>query len=242
MRGANKMATENNTYSLLDELPNPPRKAHELNLDDLIPYINHPFRVYEGQRFDDLVESIKANNGILTPPLVRPHPTAGHGKYEILSGHNRIRAAKEAGLTKTLCIIMAGITENDAHLCVLESNLIQQSFADWTHSERARILSSHYKAMISQGKRNDLVQAIENEVQNLVLNPSKAHELGKVSTSAELQQKLDGRDKREILGEKYGLKRDSVARYIRLNSLIDSIKVVLDTGELSLGAGCDILL
>lgn len=68
----------------------------EIGIDLLIPYHNHKFKLYEGERLEDMVNSIKAN-GILMPIIVRPAPN-DTGKYEILAGHNRCNAAKLAGL------------------------------------------------------------------------------------------------------------------------------------------------
>ena len=38
--------------------------------DSIRAFKNHPFHLYEGERLDDLVASVKAN-GILTPVIVR---------------------------------------------------------------------------------------------------------------------------------------------------------------------------
>ena len=49
----------------------------------------HPFRLYDGERLDDLVESVKAN-GILIPTIVRKIEKDENGyEYEMLAGHNR---------------------------------------------------------------------------------------------------------------------------------------------------------
>ena len=62
----------------------------KLSIDALLPYPDHPFALYEGKRMDDIVESIR-EHGIISPIVVRP---VGRNKYEILSGHNRIEAAR----------------------------------------------------------------------------------------------------------------------------------------------------
>ena len=41
-----------------------------LDIDCIRPFHNHPFHLYEGERLDDMVESIK-EHGILTPVIVR---------------------------------------------------------------------------------------------------------------------------------------------------------------------------
>ena len=65
-----------------------------LSLEKLEPYKNHPFRLYEGERLDIMIESIK-QNGIINPIIARPKD---NGNYEILAGHNRVNAARIAGL------------------------------------------------------------------------------------------------------------------------------------------------
>ena len=65
----------------------------EAEISRLKPFGNHPFRLYEGERLDDMVESIK-EHGILMPLIVRPviidleDKDVGKYDYEILSGHN----------------------------------------------------------------------------------------------------------------------------------------------------------
>lgn len=213
-------------------LPNRPQSVSSLKFDSLIPYSKHPFKLYKGQRLEDMVESIRAS-GIISPLIVRPH-AAYNGKFEILSGHNRINAARIAGYTETLCIVVGGLTDEEAHLYVTESNLVQRSFADLSHSERAAALASHYEAMKAQGKRNDLVSEIENLASNTIMNLNKSRNDGENVSSSEVRTKSRA-DKR--VGEKYGLGKTVVAQYVRLNSLTDDFKALLDDGELSTSAG-----
>lgn len=42
----------------------------EVEIDRLIPFLNHPFKLYEGERFDNMVRSIK-ELGIIVPVIVR---------------------------------------------------------------------------------------------------------------------------------------------------------------------------
>ena len=120
------------------------------NLDNLIPFKDHPFALYEGQRFTDIVESVRTN-GVIVPIVVRP---ADDGKYEILSGHNRVNAAKEAGIDSIPALIRTGLTDEEAMLIVTETNLMQRSFADLKHSERAVALAVHYEAISLKQKGN----------------------------------------------------------------------------------------
>jgi len=197
-------------------------RIHNLPIDRIIPFHDHPFKLYEGQRFQDLVESVK-ENGIMLPIIVRP---ADKGNYEILSGHNRVKAAKAAGLITVPAIIREGLTDDDALLIVTETNLLQRSFADLSHSERALTLSKHYDAIKKQGRRTDLINDIENML--------KAQDTDVSGTFTPVGYKLNSGD---MLGEKYGLCRESVARYIRINKLIDDFKDKIDNNEIAIRTG-----
>ena len=182
------------------------------NLDNLIPFKDHPFALYEGQRFTDMVESVRAN-GVIVPIVVRP---ADDGKYEILSGHNRVNAAKEAGIDSIPALIRTGLTDEEAMLIVTETNLMQRSFADLKHSERAVALAVHYEAIkMKPGYRSDLIEEIEE------------------LSGAPLGHRLKTRDK---LGLQYGLGKTTIARYLRINKLIPELKELLDRNEIGMRA------
>jgi len=82
----------------------------QLSISCLVSYNNHPFKEYEGQRLDDMVKSIK-ENGVITPLIVRPL-NGEENKFEILSGHNRLKAAKEVGLTEIPAIIREDLDDD----------------------------------------------------------------------------------------------------------------------------------
>ena len=197
-------------------------QIHNLRIDRLIPFHAHPFKPYDGQRFQDLVESVK-ESGILLPIIVQP---VDKSNYEILSGHNRVKAANAAGLITAPAIVRENLTDDEALLIVTETNLLQRSFADLTHSERALSLSAHYGAIKKQGRRTDLI----NEIENML----KARDINVSETCTPLGYKLKSADK---IGEKYGLSRESVARYIRINKLINDFKDRIDNNEIAIRAG-----
>ena len=206
---------------LLDEEPTAAAAAPEsLHITDLVPFTDHPFKIYTGERLDDMVRSIK-ELGVIVPVIVRPID-GNEGTYEILSGHNRVNAAKLAGLTKVPVHIKTGLSDEDAKLIVTETNLMQRSFADLSHSERAIALKCHMDAIKSQGKRNDLL----DEIQRL----SNPCEIKENDTSAQVVPKLDAREK---TAEKYGLNRMDVTRYLRLTFLIKFLLDRVDADEIA---------
>ena len=50
--------------------------------------------------------------------------------YEMLSGHNRQNAAKLAGLTEIPAIVKTELTEEEAYVYVIETNVLQRSFSE----------------------------------------------------------------------------------------------------------------
>ena len=179
----------------------------------LIPYHNHKFEMYSGERLDDMVESIK-ENGVLSPIIVQP---TNDGKYEILIGHNRWNASKIAGLPTVPAIIKEGLSPDEAEMYVIESNLMQRGFNNLKISEQAEVIAMRYDKMFSQGKRNDIIRELQ-----LIENPDSAEESEQPKSS------------REKVGEEYGLSRNSVARLVRVSKLIGSLKELVDNGTIAI--------
>lgn len=105
--------------------------VEQIAIDSIKAFHNHPFHLYEGERLNDMVESIR-EHGVLNPVIVRK---LGKG-YEMLSGHNRANAAKLAGLTEIPAIVKVGLSEAEAYVYVIETNLMQRSFTDLLPSEK----------------------------------------------------------------------------------------------------------
>ena len=210
---------------LLDEEPKSAGTAVNspamLPIDVLVPYANHRFKLYTGKRLDDMVQSI-IDYGLFYPVIVRPIDE-DEGTYEILSGHNRVNAAKVAGLTEVPVIIRTGLTDLEARSIVILTNLIQRSFEELSHSERAIVLKEYMDTIKAQGKRNDLLDEINN-----LLNPDEIRENG---TSGLLVPKMEARDK---AGEKYGLDARSVSRYVRIALLSKELLNRVDADEIGL--------
>lgn len=188
----------------------------EVETSKLVPFEKHPFKLYEGERFDNMVRSIK-ELGVIVPIIVR---TKGE-LYEILSGHNRANAAKVAGLKKVPVIIKENLEDEEAMLIVTETNLMQRSFSDMLHSERATALSEHHKALASQGKRTDILKEIEAML--------KADEIKNEETSRQVGEKLTSADE---TGKSYNLSGRTVSRYLRICNLIKELMDKLDIEEI----------
>lgn len=189
------------------------------------PFQNHPFHLYEGERLKDLVDSI-AENGVLVPVIVRKiEPDADGYGYEMLAGHNRQQGAIQAGLDKIPCIVKENLSDKEAWVYVIETNVIQRSFSELYPSEKAAVLSMRYSRVISQGKRNDIIAEIKR------LEGEVIQEEG---TCGNEFHKLKSR---EALGAEYDLTGRMVANYLRIHELIPELKLRVDGGEITLACG-----
>ena len=193
--------------------------VQQLPLVQLTPFEKHPFAFYTGDRFEDMVKSIK-ENGVIIPIIVRPKEAEA---YEILSGHNRVNAAKAAGYETVPAIVREGLTDEEAMLIVTETNLIQRSFTDLSHSERAVALLMHHESIKKQGRRTDLLEDIENML--------SAVEDSNPKTSGALRQKSGSR---EMMANQYDLSGRTIAYYLRINRLIEAHRKRLDKGVMAL--------
>lgn len=120
----------------------------EIDINRIQPFQNHPFKVVDDAKMDDLVNSIR-QNGVLTPVLVRPTDDGG---YEMISGHRRMHAAERAGLA-TIPAIIRELTDDDASIVMVEANSQREEILP---SEKAFAYKMRYEAMKRQGSRSDL--------------------------------------------------------------------------------------
>lgn len=117
----------------------------EIDVRAIYPFENHPFKVIDDEKMDELVDSIKAK-GVLTPVIVRPDD---EGTYEMISGHRRLHAAKRAGLTKIPAIVKE-MTNDDAIIAMVDSNMQREEILP---SEKAFSYKMKYDAMRRQAGR-----------------------------------------------------------------------------------------
>ncbi len=201
--------------------PDPSKRYQDIiSIDRLVPFVGHPFHLYEGERLDDMVESIK-KNGILVPIIAREKD----GRIEILAGHNRVNASRIAGMFDIPTILLKDISDDEAWIYVVETNLMQRSFSDMSHSEKAAVISVQHSKLFSQGKRNDILAEL-----NALENPEEAYNEAESETCAQVGHKLKSR---ETVAKEYSLSRNTVARYLRIHQLIPALKTMLDAGAVS---------
>lgn len=188
--------------------------TEEIKVGDIFPFENHPFKVLDDEKMEDLVESIKTN-GVLSPVLVRPDD---EGTYEMISGHRRLHAAKLAGLA-TVPAIIKPMTNDEAIISMVDSNVQREEILP---SERAWSLKMKMDAMKRQGKRTDLTLAhnrpkLEEGETSMVSGPTAL-----------------------IIGKEAGIGKTQVKRLIRLTELLPKLLDLVDQKKLGLVMAYDI--
>lgn len=200
---------------LMDEIEERevPRGIQLIQIKNIQPFHDHPFHLYEGERLEDMIASVK-EHGILNPVIVQKID----GGYEMLSGHNRMNAAKLAGLKEVPAIVKTDLSEEEAYVYVIETNLMQRFFSDLLISEKAAVLKARYEKESCQGRRNDIIEEIVR-LEGKEVEVTRGHGDHRMKT-------------RDTIGKEYELSGSSVGRLLKLNDLIKPFKDMVDRGSL----------
>ena len=120
-------------------------RIHDIPIELIDDFPDHPFQVRLDEDMDQLVESIRTN-GIITPITLREKTD---GRYEIVSGHRRKKACEIAGLS-TVKSEIREMTRDEAIILMVESNLQRSQILP---SEKAFSYKMRLEAMRRQAGR-----------------------------------------------------------------------------------------
>ena len=98
--------------------------------EDILPNKHQPRKRFDCDELEGLAESIR-KNGILQPLTVRQLES---GKFELIAGERRLRAARIVGLSKVPCILMDINDEVSAVFALIE-NLQRKDLSFFEESE-----------------------------------------------------------------------------------------------------------
>ena len=93
-------------------------EVKEIELYKIGEFPDHPFRVLDDDKMEEMVKSVK-EYGVLLPVIVRKR---GEGNYQMISGHRRKRACELAGIDKIKCIVK-DLTDDEATILMVDSNI-----------------------------------------------------------------------------------------------------------------------
>lgn len=119
-------------------------KIIEIPLNEIVPFKGHPFKVSDNEEMKNLVESIK-EVGVLVPVLIRPLEKE---KYEMISGHRRMKASIIAGKS-TIPALIREMDNETATILMVDANLQRENLLP---SERAKAYFMKMNALKHQGK------------------------------------------------------------------------------------------
>jgi ParB family chromosome partitioning protein len=120
-----------------------PEQIKDVPLCELHAFKNHPFKVADDEKMEEMVESVK-QYGILVPAIAREREEGG---YELISGHRRHHAAVLAGL-ESMPVMVKNCSDDEATVIMVDANLQR---ANISISEKAKAYRMKYEAMKHQG-------------------------------------------------------------------------------------------
>ena len=144
---------KNIKFESLDDLFAIPKTDDEqlismISIEELYPFENHPYRVVDDTKMDELVESIK-DNGVLEPAIVRKRSAGG---YEIISGHRGKRACELVGI-QTMPVFIKELSDDEAAVMMVDANNQREELL---FSEKAWAYRIKHEALKHQGKKKDI--------------------------------------------------------------------------------------
>lgn len=121
----------------------------EIAVSMLLEFKNHPFKVVNDEKMDDMIESIK-EYGVLTPIIVRQK----EDMYEIVSGHRRKFACEQLGITKIPAIIKE-LNDDEAAILMVDSNIQREEILPSEKAFAYKIKSEALKRQTGRKKKNE---------------------------------------------------------------------------------------
>lgn len=200
--------------------------AVELPLKELSASPKNAFRQLDEETYSELKASLQAS-GLVYPIIVRPKDSIQsypiNGEYEILAGHNRVRAARDLGW-ETIKASIVRVDDVEAVRIINDSNLQRTGV---TELEKAWAYRQLFDAMQRQGQRTDLMATLEGQS----TMEDDAEPVDTVST---------GQKTTDFIGEMYGQSGRTVRRKIRLTYLIDELYRLYERKDISQSAAVDL--
>lgn len=114
-------------------------KETEIKIADIDPNKDQPRKLFYDDSLEELAESIRTH-GILQPLALRRRD---NGRYQIIAGERRFRAAKRAGLTSVPAVIIEADDREVAELALIE-NLQREDLNPVEEAEGFKALLDEY--------------------------------------------------------------------------------------------------
>ena len=206
---ASELQTSDIAYQQIfrEKVPAPAAELCELPLDKLVSFFTADigFRPYSKEKLAALAEQLQ-EDGLFVRIIARPTNTE---MYEILSGHNRVAAAKLAGW---ITIPAEVVEADDARAIVIatSTNLIQRQGLSVVERGKA------YKALLDAKNRNGQRNAA-------------------LETFGDNRQSYNAR---KLVAEFFGVTEYEIRKAVKLSQLIPELSDILENSPKQLNLAC----
>ncbi|MDR3492851.1 MAG: ParB/RepB/Spo0J family partition protein [Gammaproteobacteria bacterium] len=184
----------------------------QLSLDQLVRGKYQPRRHFDAEQLQELAESIKTTNGLLQPIVVRP---LKDGKFEIVAGERRWRAAQLAGLSLVSCLVSHYSDEQALQASIIENinradlNPIEEAQAYQRLIDEFHYLHDEVAATVGKS-RTKITNALrllklDKRVQDLLITGQLSEGHGKILAGLPLQLQLELAER--ILQKKWSVRK-----------------------------------
>ncbi len=185
----------------------PSTEIQDIPLNLIDEFENHPFQVNDDDDMEELVNSIK-DKGQLTPAIVRPK----NGRYEMVSGHRRMRALLKSGY-KTIQAEVKNLTDDEAIIIMTDCNLQRSTIKP---SEKAKALKMKLEAIKrTAGRPKNNYSQVGNNFD-------------------------DNKKTIDIIVDNVGESKNQIYRYIRILHLNGDFMEMVDNEELPFSVGVEL--
>jgi len=172
-------------------------QQNEISIDSIAPNPRQPRTVFDEDALRELTASIK-EVGLLQPPVVRE---VSSGRYELVMGERRFRAAKAAGL-KSIPVIIRQTSDNDLLRDALIENIhrsqlnaLEEAAAytellndfDCTHEELAQRLGKSRPHISNTMRLLNLPASVQRKVAAGVLSAGHARALLGLTNESDIE-------------------------------------------------------
>jgi ParB family chromosome partitioning protein len=195
------------------------KDAAEIPVDRISPDPEQPREIFDDAAIDQLAASLKAR-GVLQPLRVRWDE--GQGRYVLIAGERRWRAAVRAGLERVPCVIHEGVVEASELLAlqlienVLREDLPPNALAKgyrrlmeargWSAADLAHEIHVPHSTVLRTLELLSLPPRVQDLVEQGQLAPSAACEIGRLDRAEDQvavaeQSVVAGLTRAEIVAE-----------------------------------------
>ena len=176
--------------------------------EHIIPNPSQPRKTFNQNELEALASSIK-NNGIIQPLVVRKNE---EGKFELISGERRLRAAMMVGLENVPCVLMS-VSDSESALFAIIENIQRDNLNFFEEAE------SICKLMTEFNMKQDEISKKLGKSQSYFSNKIRLLKLSEEIRDVILENSLTERHARALLKLTNDVDRFKALLYIIENNL-----------------------